>query len=210
MYLGHFDFAHPLLWTVPRFLSPDECAAIRARTDSAEWLPATVNSEHGRVVDARVRDNTLAVLRDPALAEDLFTRARQHVPARMSAEIGRAGRVDVEAVGVHVPLRVYRYEVGQHFGLHQDQAYFREDGARSLLTFMVYLNDDFAGGETEFPEQDRLIVPAQGTALFFQHMVLHAGKSVTRGTKLVLRSDVLYAVPRLTPAAPGSAAPSGS
>jgi prolyl 4-hydroxylase len=29
-------------------------------------------------------------------------------------------------------------------------------------------------------------------ALFFQHMVLHAGKRVVRGTKLVLRSDVLY------------------
>src|SRR3954470_13812559 len=148
MYLGHFDFSHPLLWTVPRFFSPDECAQILARTTSAEWLSATVNSETGRVVDARIRDNTLAVLRDPALAESLFERARPHVPARMSAELGGAGRVDVDAVGVHLPLRVYRYEVGQHFGPHQDQSYAREDGARSLLTFMVYLNDDFEGGVT--------------------------------------------------------------
>jgi len=36
------------------------------------------------------------------------------------------------------------------------------------------------------------IVPATGTALLFQHMLLHAGKRVTSGTKLVLRSDVLY------------------
>ena len=48
---------------------------------------------------------------------------------------------------------------------------------------MVYLNADFEGGETEFPEQGRTIVPETGTALFFQHMVLHAGKSVSRGTK---------------------------
>jgi hypothetical protein len=192
MYAGHFDFAHPFLWTVPHFFSPEECREILARTASAEWLPATVNSESGRVVDARVRDNTLAILRDPALAESLFARARPHVPARMSAELGGEGRVGMEATGVHLPLRVYRYEVGQHFGLHQDQAYFREDGARSLLTFMVYLNDDFEGGETEFPEEARTIVPETGTALFFQHMVLHAGKRVSRGTKLVLRSDVLY------------------
>ncbi len=35
-------------------------------------------------------------------------------------------------------------------------------------------------------------MPAPGTALFFQHMVLHAGRRVTRGTKMVLRSDILY------------------
>ena len=31
-----------------------------------------------------------------------------------------------------------------------------------------------------------------GDALWFQHMVLHAGKPVTRGVKHVLRTDVLF------------------
>ena len=57
---------------------------------------------------------------------------------------------------------------------------------------MVYLNDDFEGGETEFPEQGEIIVPEVGTALLFQHMLLHAGKRVRSGVKMVLRSDVLY------------------
>jgi prolyl 4-hydroxylase len=35
-------------------------------------------------------------------------------------------------------------------------------------------------------------VPKTGTALLFQHMLLHAGTRVTEGSKLVLRSDVLY------------------
>jgi|SRR5580700_1834252 prolyl 4-hydroxylase len=94
--------------------------------------------------------------------------------------------------GVHVPVRIYRYEPGQHFGLHQDQSYFGEDGTKSLLTFMVYLNEGFGGGETDFPEQEQIIVPKTGTALLFQHMLLHAGRRVTEGSKLVLRSDVLY------------------
>ena len=121
MYLGHFDFAHPLLWTVPKFFTPGECEAILDCVASAEWLSATVNSEAGRVVDARIRDNTLAIVGDRALAESLFERAKPFVPARMSAELGGAGRSDMDAVGVHLPLRVYRYEAGQHFGLHQDQ-----------------------------------------------------------------------------------------
>lgn len=89
-------------------------------------------------------------------------------------------------------MRVYRYEVGQHFGLHQDQGYAGPGGSRSLLTSMVYLNEDFDGGETDFPEQQRVVVPRTGKALWFQHMLLHAGRRVVRGSKYVLRSDVLY------------------
>jgi prolyl 4-hydroxylase len=158
----------------------------------AEWLAGRVNRAEGRAVDTRVRDNTLAVVRDPALAAELFRRAEPHVPARMTTELGSEGRVEMAVAGVHLPLRVYRYEPGQQFGLHQDQSYFGPNGEKSLLTFMVYLNEDFEGGETEFPSQGKTVVPRTGMALFFQHMVLHAGKRVVRGTKLVLRSDVLY------------------
>jgi hypothetical protein len=192
LYVGHFDFSHPLLWTVPALFTPAECAALLEGTAGAEWLPATVNAAEGRVVDARVRNSTTAVLRDPALADELFRRVLPHVPARMSTELGGRGRTPMEVARVFVPLRIYRYEVGQHFGLHQDQSYAGEDGTRSLLTLMVYLNEGFRGGETDFPEQERTIVPRTGDALLFQHMLLHAGKAVEEGTKYVLRSDVLY------------------
>jgi hypothetical protein len=189
LYAGHFDFSHRLLWTVPGLLSPAECREIAGA--EREWLAATVNSAEGRVVATEVRDSSTAVLRDPALAAELYRRVLPHVPARMTGEIeGR--RVGLTVAGVHVPVRIYRYEPGQHFGLHQDQSYFGEDGTKSLLTYMVYLNDDFEGGETEFPEQGETIVPVAGTALLFQHMLLHAGKRVRSGVKLVLRSDVLY------------------
>lgn len=192
MYAGHFDFRHPLVWTVPGLFTPDECAGIVAGVAGAEWLAATVNRAQGRAVDAKVRDNTVAIVRDPALAGDLFRRTRPHVPERMSAEVGGESRAEMVVSGVFLPLRVYRYEVGQHFGLHEDQSYFGPNGEVSLLTLIVYLNEGFGGGETEFPEQQRTILPKTGTALLFQHRLLHAGNRVSAGTKLVLRSDVLY------------------
>ena len=192
LYVGHFDFTHPLLWTVPDLFTAAECAAMLEGAASSEWLPATVNSAEGRVVDTVIRSSTTAVLRDPALADDLFQRVRRHVPARMTTELGGRGRVPLDVSGVFVPLRIYRYEPGQHFGLHQDQSYSGEGGTRSLLTLMVYLNEGFTGGETWFPEQERTIVPRVGSALLFQHMLLHAGNAVEEGTKYVLRSDVLY------------------
>jgi predicted 2-oxoglutarate/Fe(II)-dependent dioxygenase YbiX len=195
MYIGHFDFEHPLLWTVSDLFSPEECATILNSASTHEWFPATVNRAEGRAVDAKLRDSTTAVLRDSALADDLYQRVKPHVPARMTAELGNRGRVAMDVAGVHVPVRIYRYERGQQFGPHQDQCYLGPNDTRSLLTLMVYLNDDFRGGETDFPEQSRTIVPKTGMALLFQHMLLHAGKPVIEGSKYVLRSDVLYQIP---------------
>jgi hypothetical protein len=195
MYAGHFDFTHPLVWTVPDLFSATECEAILANAEGETWHDATVNRLEGRAVDKTLRDSATAVLRDPALAAELFRRVRPHVPARMSIELGERGRTPLEVVGVHLPLRIYRYTPGQHFGPHQDQSYFGNGDETSLLTLMVYLNEGFEGGETEFLEEKRMVVPKTGTALLFQHRVLHAGKRVVSGTKLVLRSDVLY-VPR--------------
>ena len=192
MYAGHFDFRHPLIWTVPGLYSEAECAEILGGVAGAEWLAATVNRAEGRAVDAAVRDNTLAIVRDPGLADELYRRVKPHVPARMSAELSGQSRVEMEPCGVFLPLRVYRYEVGQHFGLHEDQSYFGPNDEVSLLTLLVYLNEGFEGGETEFPDQSRTIVPARGDVLLFQHRVLHAGNRVKTGTKYVLRTDVLF------------------
>jgi prolyl 4-hydroxylase len=195
VYAGHFDFSVPLVSRIPGLWTAERCGAVLASLGDTAWLPATINAAAGRVIDERVRNNDVAVIRDPALAGELFAAARPHLPATMTAQWD-GPRATVSLVGLFSPLRVYRYEVGQHFGLHQDQSYRRDDGARSLLTLMVYLDDDFDGGETDFPEQGECVAPVRGDGLWFQHMVLHAGRAVRRGIKHVLRTDVLYAVTR--------------
>lgn len=190
MYAGHFDFSVPMIQRVPALYSRAECDALLASVRDAEWLPATVNRASGREVDTRLRNNLIAIVDDGAVGATLWERIEHRVPATMST--GWDGpRRTVAARGLFEPLRVYRYDVGHQFGLHSDQSYTRGD-ARSLLTLLVYLNDDFTGGETEFPEKNQTIVPRIGDALWFQHAVLHAGTQVTRGTKYVLRTDVLY------------------
>jgi prolyl 4-hydroxylase len=190
MYAGHFDFSIPMIGRVPALYSRAECDALVDGVRDAEWLAGTVNRASGREVDARVRDNLIAIVRDPEVGATLWARIARHVPARMSTAWDGPRR-RMAAHGLFEPLRVYRYEVGHHFGLHSDQSYTRGD-ARSLLTLLVYLDDDFDGGETEFPDERTTIAPCAGDALWFQHAVLHAGKHVTRGTKHVLRTDVLY------------------
>lgn len=78
----------------------------------------------------------------------------------------------------------------------------------SFLTLLLYLNDDFEGGETRFYSDDvhcrflrdrgdnktpaHIVVPAAGQALLNIHPILHEGAAVARGVKYVLRTDVLY------------------
>lgn len=190
MYAGHVDFAQPMLQLVEQLYTPAECAALLAAVANADWLPATINRPDGRGIDTRIRDNLTAIVRDPAITATLLARITPHVPATMTS--GWDGpRRSMRLHGLFEPLRVYRYEVGHRFGLHTDQSYTQGD-ARSLLTLLVYLDDDFDGGETDFPEEHRAIRPHAGDALWFQHALLHAGNAVTRGTKHVLRTDVLY------------------
>ena len=95
-------------------------------------------------------------------------------------------------VGGNPRIRVYRYEPGEHHGTHWDTVVELGGGVASRLTLVFYLNDGFEGGETDFPELKKRVVPARGRALVFQHRVLHSALGVTRGVKYVLRTDVLY------------------
>ncbi len=74
----------------------------------------------------------------------------------------------------------------------------------SHLTFMVYLNDQMAGGQTRFfggmeeafRGQPYLSVqPKEGTALVFVHRIWHEGAVLESGQKYVLRTDVMYGRP---------------
>lgn len=82
---------------------------------------------------------------------------------------------------------------------------------RSFLTFLIYLNDGFEGGATRFYRSstggsnetsgtDGMVAqgvqPKKGCVLVFPQgntaSLLHEGSAVTKGTKYVVRTDVLY------------------
>ena len=81
---------------------------------------------------------------------------------------------------------------GQRFRMHRDGR-LQEDGRESRLTFLLYLNDGFVGGETTF--KTVAVSPARGSALLFVHEHWHEGSALSSGVKYVLRSDVLYGSP---------------
>jgi predicted 2-oxoglutarate/Fe(II)-dependent dioxygenase YbiX len=186
--MPEFTWISDEILTVDGFATTEECARFIAEAESAGFDEAPVNTIFGPVVRKDVRNNTRLIRDDPALAEILWERAKPFVPEVLAGH---------RAVGVNERFRFYRYDPGQAFRWHRDGYFERESGERSRLTFMIYLNDDFEGGETEFngvdtPTGEAKIRPAPGKALFFVHRVLHQGAEVRSGRKYVLRSDVMY------------------
>jgi prolyl 4-hydroxylase len=90
------------------------------------------------------------------------------------------------------PLEVLRYRVGQQYHPHLDSVAGLDN--QRQFTVLVYLTDDFEGGETHFPRLDLLVKAKRGDALLFRNCddagqpindTLHAGLPVTKGVKVI-------------------------
>jgi len=177
------DLTQPLLWTVPAVLTAAECQSLIARVEAAHPTPAPIATASGWVMRPEVRSNSRVIIDDRHLAAELFERILGRLPRSL---------LRMRVVGVNERFRFYRYQTGQRFALHQDGTFARSADERSLLTFLIYLNHDFTGGETAFPEQGQRIRPQTGMALLFQHLLVHEGCPVRSGVKYALRSDIMY------------------
>lgn len=172
-----------LAFTVDGLLSPERCRVLIERGESLGFADAPITTATGFVMRPDIRNNTRVMFDDLNLAAELHARARPFVPAA----IGPWG-----LCGVNERFRIYRYQPGQQFAAHYDGAFHRNRDEVSMLTFMVYLNADFEGGETWFPYRGVRFQPAVGRALFFEHEQLHEGVMVSAGVKYALRTDVMY------------------
>jgi hypothetical protein len=100
------------------------------------------------------------------------------------------------------PPRIFHYALGQDIKAHFDRL---SDGVSGygmsqyhgdrIATFLIYLNDDYEGGELSFPRTGFQAKGAKGDAIYFAHvddrgrqdpLSLHAGLIITRGEKWVM------------------------
>ncbi|UCC15559.1 MAG: SEL1-like repeat protein [Gammaproteobacteria bacterium] len=101
------------------------------------------------------------------------------------------------------PITILKYEPGDEYRPHADYYDPRHPGSgtgltqggQRVATFLIYLNDVMAGGETAFPRIDISVAPEQGTGLLFFNCTpdgtpdprtLHAGRPVEKGEKWLL------------------------
>lgn len=90
-------------------------------------------------------------------------------------------------------LQVLRYKPGGHYKPHQD-TFSDTTGNKRMYTIILALNDDYEGGETEFPNLNKKYKMEAGDALFFHTLdnyelltskALHGGRPVKSGEKWI-------------------------
>lgn len=169
------------IFTIDNFWTKQECEDFIIMSETIGYTPATVTTEKGQKLVNEVRNNNRVIFNDDQLADKIWQELKSFAPSQFG---------NSKAIGLNELFRFYKYQVGQQFKKHRDQSFIRNDIEASYFTFLIYLNDNYEGGETTF--NDFVIQPKQGTALIFQHDLEHEGSSVKQGIKYVLRTDIMY------------------
>lgn len=163
----------PLIVSFPNLLTPEACDWLITHA-AARLEPARVNETH---------TNSAATI---SLIDVSFVHLLTQ--ARMAASCGLA-------IQNMEPTTIEHYRPGQEFSAHHDYVDHR------VVTFLAYLNDDYEGGETDFPELGIRHKGTRGEGVYFVHAfpdgkpdmrLKHAGLPTTRGDKWVLTQFVRF------------------
>ena len=143
----------PRIGVVRGLFSAAECAHVAALSGPLLTPSIVVNSATGRAMPHPIRTSEDAVL--GPIQQDLVVEALNR---RIAAATGT--RVEQGE-----PLTVLRYSPGQQYRLHHDCL----PGERNqrVITAIVYLNDGYAGGATEFPAAGITFKGEVGDAVVF-------------------------------------------
>lgn len=175
--------------------SQDELQLLTSLAQSAVYE----EQELGRGVSPyRARER--AVLESDAIGDVLWRHLAPHVNPLPKWFEDRPGapRVDPPidrwvAASCNPRSRFYRYGLGGDFSEHEDEPWKPNPQRRSFLTVLVYLPTDAecVGGETRI--EGHMVHAVPGRIVAFPHDLRHEGRPVEKGSKLVLRNDVVAA-----------------
>ncbi|MDO6692899.1 2OG-Fe(II) oxygenase [Aliiglaciecola sp. 3_MG-2023] len=181
---------------INNFLSEQECDALIALTKT-KLRPSEIPEREG---DAYQKFRTSSTCDLPFTKDPLA----QEIDEKIIDTLGLG-------FGEKEVIQAQHYAVGQEFKAHcdyflpgtNDFKIYSKNGGQRTWTFMVYLNEDCEGGETEFIKLGRKFKPTRGMALVWNNLLpngsintdtLHHAHPITRGEKVVItkwfREDV--------------------
>lgn len=173
--------AAPLILGAKALLTPDECKHLAAHAQAALQPAMVVHPASGQLVADPVRRSASAAF--PFVRETPVLHAINRRIAAATATAWEQGE----------PVQVIAYGRGDEYRRHSDAL----PGAANQRTWtvLVWLTEDFTGGETAFPALGRSFRGRIGDALAFRNtdlrgapdpLAIHAGLPVTSGRKLIL------------------------
>ena len=172
----------PAVRLFPGLFSPAECRYLIALAEPVLRPSVVVDPVSGRQLPHPIRTSSAAGF--PFTDENPAVHALNRRLAAASGTDVRAGE----------PLQVLHYAPGERYHEHNDALPAVPPSQQRVLTFLVYLDEDYDGGETAFPALGIKVRGRTGDGLLFANALpdgapdpraIHAGRPVTRGVKHV-------------------------
>jgi prolyl 4-hydroxylase len=188
---ARIQFEKPRIVVIERFADPQECQWLIGRAASGGLQRAKVyrSSSTAQVAETRTnREMSFTIFN----ADVVLSLIRDRISAAVGAPVS------------HFEItKLLHYSPGEQFALHADfieaktPELARELAARGQrsATFLIYLNDGYEGGATQFPGLSWQYRGGRGDALLFSNVdasggpdydTIHAGMPPTSGEKWVL------------------------
>jgi len=176
------------IYEYPNLLSDAECdKVIELSRDKVQRSSVIGESKKNDISEVRTSKNTFL---------------RDSVDPLMKSIDDRIEKIIGISPDKYEDLQVVHYQPGQFYKAHWDACDPKKDprcvedhkkGGLRFATFIIYLNDDMEGGETEFPLMNRKISPEKGKGVLFfdlednlterRELSKHAGLPPTSGEK---------------------------
>jgi len=173
--------AGPYVALIPGLFSAAECAYLIEAAEPLLEPSVVIDPRSGAFIRDPIRNSSAAAF-PLALENPAIHALNRRIAAATDTEVGQGE-----------PLQILSYAPGQEYKLHVDALPPSIDNQR-VLTAIVYLNEDFQGGETDFPALGLSVRGKTGDALIFANVAAdgrvdqrsrHAGKPVQVGTKTI-------------------------
>lgn len=200
----HFAFAESknicnqtFYFEIPNVLTHDQCdALIKAARD--QGMESSAVGETDVVLDTNVRKSEQTWFQQNG---NDVTRHISDVAMRLVQQMKHCFG-NIKVADNFESIQVVHYGQDGKYDPHFDGVECGEDNkipcpiTQRIATLLIYLNDDFEGGETRFPHMDnRKIKPVKGNAVFFwvaepttglvYSETLHGGDPVLKGEKWI-------------------------
>lgn len=197
----------------PNILTSQECESLIEMFDDSKnpsknlQMQASPPAKKGEAERTNFRFSTIS----PKFAKELFeSTGLSKVVASWPSIFPK---LNVKPVGLSSNIRIYRYDPGAIFACHYDDhstdPYFGPSWGKTEWTVLIYLTGEpeVQGGQTVFykghsrpkdgiQSDNALVAPLmKGAALLHRHgkmCMLHEALPPTKGTKWVLRSDLVF------------------
>ena len=175
------------IYEFKNFLSDEECSYIINKSRPLVKKSKVIGEGGKNVDDPKFRTSSNTFLKDED--DEIIKKISERIEKKISIDKGH-----------FEDLQVVHYRGGEQYKPHWDACVgedrcdtFIKKGGDRYATFILYLNDDFDSGETEFPKLNKKVKPERGKAVLFFNLnddnktykenSLHAGLPPENGEK---------------------------